>query len=189
MDERVCPVEIADHLDGRFRRWAQNPKKILGDYVEDGMTVLDVGCGSSFFSVEMANMVGNFGKVIAADLQKGMLEILKNRIKGTEIERRIMLHKCEEERIGLSEKVDFTLAFYMIHEVPDQKNFFEEIMSILKPNGRFLIVEPKFFHVSKKEFENTVKNATDLGFKPITRPRVFLSRAIALLLPPSKNAS
>ncbi len=38
---RVCPVEIAGHLDNRFRRWVQNPQKILRLYIEEGMTVLD----------------------------------------------------------------------------------------------------------------------------------------------------
>ena len=185
MQDRVIPVERADHLDGRFRRMVQNPRKILGNHITEGMKVLDIGCGTGFFSIEMAKMVGNSGKVIAADLQEGMLNILENKIKGTEIEKRIRLHKSEEDKIGLSEKVDFVLAFYMVHEVPDQTRFFGEIRSILKPDGRFLIVEPKLFHVSKRDFAKTVKNATDLGFKPGGKQRVFLSRSIVLFLPSS----
>jgi ubiquinone/menaquinone biosynthesis C-methylase UbiE len=180
MEEKVCPVEKAGRLDGRFRRWLQNPKKMLRNYIEDGMTVLDVGCGTGFFSVEMAKMVGNPGKVIAADLQEGMLEKLKDKIKGYEIEKRIKLHKCKEDKIGISEKVDFVLAFYVVHEVPNQKNFFEEIRSILKPKGKFLIVEPKYFHVSKREFEETIRNLIETGFKPMEKPRVFLGRAIVV---------
>jgi ubiquinone/menaquinone biosynthesis C-methylase UbiE len=37
------------------------------------MTVLDAGCGQVFFSLEMARMVGKIGRVIAADVQEGML--------------------------------------------------------------------------------------------------------------------
>jgi ubiquinone/menaquinone biosynthesis C-methylase UbiE len=149
------------------------------------MTVLDVGCGTGFFSIAMAKMVGNPGKAIAADLQDGMLNKLKNKVQGTEIEKSIRLHKCEEDEIGISEKVDFALAFYMVHEVPDQKRFFKEIKSILKPNGKFLIVEPKYFHVSKREFEETVKNAIGIGFKSAEKPRVFLGRTIVLCRPPT----
>jgi hypothetical protein len=46
---RVCPVELAGSLDNRFRRWIQNPYKILSPYVKEGMKVLDVGCGPRFF--------------------------------------------------------------------------------------------------------------------------------------------
>lgn len=58
---RVCPVERAGHLDNRIRRWLQNPQKILRPYIEEGMTVIDVGCGPGFFSIEMAQMVGKSG--------------------------------------------------------------------------------------------------------------------------------
>ena len=177
-NEHVCPVERAGGLDSGIRKLLQSPKKILGNYAREGMTVLDLGCGPGFFSVEMAKMVGASGKVIAVDLQEGMLQKLKNKIQGTEIEKRIKLHKCDEDKIGITEKVDLVLAFYMFHEVPDQKKFLEEIKSMLKPTGEVFIVEPKFFHVSRQAFEETMKMAKEIGFKPIERPKVFLSRAV-----------
>ncbi len=179
-NKRVCPVERAGGLDNRVRRLLQNPQRILGTYVKEGMTALDIGCGPGFFSVEMAKMVGESGLVIAADLQEGMLQKVKNKIQGTEIEKRVKLHKCEEYKIGVSENVDFVLAFYMVHEVPDQKKFFEEIKSILKPNGKALIVEPKLFHVSKGAFKESVMTAKEIGLEPVENPRIFLSRAVIL---------
>ena len=178
--KRICPVEIASGFDSKIRRLLQNPQKIVGDYVKEGMTVLDVGCGPGFFSVEMAKMVGESGKVIAADLQEGMLQKLKNKIKGTEIEKRIKLHKCEEDEVGVSETVDFVLAFYMAHEVPDQKKFFEELKSILKPNGKIFIVEPTLVHVSKGAFKETIRIAEEVGLEPVKRPRLPFSRAVIL---------
>ena len=179
-NKRVCPVELAGGLDNRVRRLLQNPQKILRNCVKEGMTALDLGCGPGFFSVEMARMVGEFGRVIASDLQEGMLQKLKNKIQGTEIEKRIKLHKCEEDKIDVSENVDFVLAFYMVHEVPDQKKFFEEIKSILKANGKSLIVEPKLFHVSKGAFIETIMKAKGIGLEPVEKPRIFLSRAVIL---------
>ena len=179
-NKRVCPVERAGGLDNRIRRLLQNPQKILVNYVKEGMTALDLGCGPGFFSVEMARMVGESGRVIAADLQEGMIQKLKNKIQGTEIEQRITLHICEEDKIGISEKVDFILAFYMVHEVPDQKKFFEEIKSLLKQSGKVLIVEPKLFHVSKQSFEEMIIKAKDIGLKPVEKPKILLSRAVVL---------
>lgn len=148
---RVCPVILAGSLDNRIRRWVQDPRKILGPYVKEGMTILDFGCGPGFFSIELAQMVGKSGRVIAADLQEGMLQKLRKKIQGTELEQRITLHKCEKNKIGLSEEVDFVLAFYMLHEIPNREAFFNEIHSILKPNGQIFIAEPPF-HVSKTAF-------------------------------------
>lgn len=176
MQREVCPVKMAGHLSGRIRKWLQNPEKILTEWVKEGMTVLDLGSGPGFFSVEAAKMVGRSGKVIAADLQKGMLEILKNRIQGTEIENRIVLHKCEKDKIGILEKVDCALAFYVLHEVPDQERLLKELGSTLKVDGRLYMIEPKL-HVSRGAFEETVKKAEKIGFEPLDRPKVFLSRA------------
>ncbi len=144
-NNRVCPVERAGSLDNRIRRWFQNPQKILKPHIEEGMTVLDLGCGPGFFSIDMAQIVGRSGRVIASDLQEGMLKKLSDKINGTELEDRITLHKSDENKIGVSENVDFVLAFYMVHEVPDQEEFFIEIETILKPNGQVLIVERSMF--------------------------------------------
>jgi ubiquinone/menaquinone biosynthesis C-methylase UbiE len=178
-NNRVCPVERAGRLDNRIRRWLQNPQKILSPYIEEGMTVLDIGCGPGFFSIEMAQMVGKSGQVIAVDLREGMLQNLRSKIQGTGLEQRITLHKSEANRIGTSEKIDFALAFYVIHELPDQKHFFEELESLLKPKAQTLIVEPPF-RVSKKAFEETIRKARDAGLTPAAGPRVFLSRTTIL---------
>jgi len=175
----VCPVERANSLDNRIRRWLQNPQKILGPYIEEGMTVLDVGCGPGLFSIDMAQMVGETGRVIAADLQEGMLQKLREKIKGTELEGRIRLHKCEEDKTGVLENVDFALLFYMVHEIPNKEKFFNEIVNILKPNGQIHIIEPPF-HVSKTEFEETVRKAQEAGLTEVERPKVFLSRTVVL---------
>lgn len=173
---RICPVENAGSLDNKLRRWVQSPQKILQPYIEEGMTVLDIGCGPGFFSIDMAQLVGKSGRVIAADLQEGMLQKLRRKIQGTTIEERLTLHRCEENKMGVSENVDFVLIFYMFHEVPNQEHFLNEIATILKPNGQVLIVEPPF-HVSKTAFEKIIRKAFDAGFTLLERPKVFLSKA------------
>jgi ubiquinone/menaquinone biosynthesis C-methylase UbiE len=175
--KRICPVERADSLDNSFRRFLQNPRKILGPYISKGMTVLDVGCGPGFFTIEIAKMLIDSGKVIAADLQEGMLEKVSQKIRGTELEHRIEIHKCQDNLIGVTENVDFILAFYMVHEVPNQDKLFSELKSILKPGGKIFIIEPKF-HVSKKSFEEMIIRLKSLGFNIIDRPKVFFSRTI-----------
>jgi len=172
---RVCPVELANSLDNKIRRWVQNPRKILAPYIKEGMTALDIGCGPGFFSIELAKLVGEAGKVIAADLQQGMLQKLHEKVKGTELEGRIKPVKCEKDNINVSESVDFILTFYMVHEVPDKNAFFKQLHKVLNDNGQYLLVEPKLFHVSLKDFQSTLTLARDNGFDIYPAPRLFVS--------------
>ncbi len=178
---RVCPVELAGGLDNTIRRWLQNPRKILGPYLHQGMTALDIGCGPGFFTVEMAKLVGTSGHVTACDLQEGMLEKMRVKIQDTELADRITLHKTGKNEIGIHERVDFILVFYMLHEVPGREAFLKDIRSLLKENGRVLIVEPNF-HVSKSDFKETIKKAETAGFTAMQGPKVLMSRSIILAI-------
>ena len=175
----VCPAEFAGSLDNSFRRWLHKPQKILGPYIKQGMSVLDLGCGPGVFTVEIAKLVGESGKVVAADLQEGMLKIVNGKITGTALEKRVVLHKCQENSIGLVEKMDFILAFWMVHEVPDHERLFEELKSILKPGGKLFIIEPRI-HVTRMAFEKMTAGLIRIGFQITGRPKIFFSRAILL---------
>lgn len=175
----VCPVEYAGKLDSRFRRKLQNPAKILRPFIKPGMTVLDLGCGPGFFTLELARLVSPGGKVTAADLQQGMLDKVRQKIQDTPLCGTIELHRCGPEQINLTHKVDFILIFYVVHEVPDQQMLFEELKTILNPGGRILIIEPKF-HVTKKAFAEMIRKANHAGMVCTPGPGIFFSRSIIL---------
>lgn len=172
----VCSYQKAWALDIWIRKYIHDPHKIVGGYIKEGQTVLDLGCGPGFFSLAMAEMVGEKGKVISVDIQEEMLQMLMDKSARAGLKSRIEPHKAQPDKIGLSEMVNFALAFYMVHEVPDKKGFLSEVASHLKPDGRFLIVEPKF-HVSKPDFDNTLKVAQSAGLKQISEPKILFSRA------------
>jgi tRNA A58 N-methylase Trm61 len=83
------------------------------------MVVLNPGCGAGFFTTEIARSVDKPGKVIREVRREGMPDIARKKIEGTDIESRIELHKCKEDKIAVTEKVDLTLAFFMIDEERD----------------------------------------------------------------------
>ncbi len=175
----VCPAQFAGSLDNSVRKLVHKPGRILEAHIRKGMTVLDLGCGPGFFTIEMAKLVGEAGRVIAADLQQGMLDKVAAKIRGTELEKIIELHKCREDAIGISQKVDFVLAFWMVHEVPDQKRLFEEMKSVMNPGGRFWIIEPKI-HVTEKAFQKMTGLMELAGLKIIEKPGIWLSRSVIL---------
>jgi ubiquinone/menaquinone biosynthesis C-methylase UbiE len=179
MNNKVCPVIISGGLDNLFRRILQNPEKILKQYIKSGMTVLDFGCGPGFFTIEIAKLLMGDGKVIAADLQSGMLDKIKRKIKGIDLEEIIVLHKCEQDNIGINEKIDFILLFWMLHEVSDSMSLINEFVELLNDNGRILIVEPKI-HVPKKAFNEMVEEIREGKIKTEEGPKIFFSRTIVL---------
>ncbi len=174
--ENICPVEKAGMLDSFFRRIIQNPRKIVKPYVKEGITAMDLGCGPGFFTVEMAKIVQNSGKVFAVDVQEGMLDLLAAKIKGTQYQDTVTLHIAKTDTLDFQGKVDFILAFYVIHEI-NRDNLFSELKSMLKPNGKILIVEPNF-HISKKVYNEMLHALKEEGFEIISKPKIFLSRGV-----------
>jgi SAM-dependent methyltransferase len=79
---------------------------------------------------------------------------------------------------------DLTLAFWTLHEAPDQRKFLQNVHDLLSPGGRFLLVEP-VGHVSKKSWAAALAAAQRIGFTVVERPRAGFSRA-ALLQRPSR---
>ena len=140
------------------------------------MTVLDAGCGPGFFSIVMAEMVGPTGLVVASDLQQGMLQKVRQKTRGTSLDDRVLLHQCQSDKIGWTSSVDFVLAFYMLHEVPDQKVFFQEMKSILRPGGKLLLVEPPV-HVTRRAFQESLLYACDVGFTAERGPKILFSKS------------
>jgi ubiquinone/menaquinone biosynthesis C-methylase UbiE len=177
--DRVCPWWLCFTFDNVFRRLLQNPERILKPYIKPGWTVLDVGPGMGYFTLPLARLVGDSGKVIAADLQKEMLEGISRRALRAGVQERIRLNQSTPDSIGISESIDFCLAFWMVHEVPDRARFLAEIAQRLKPQGLFLLAEPKF-HVSGKNFNETCQIARNTGLIVMEHPRIFLSNAVLL---------
>ena len=177
--KHVCPWQIVYLFDNFLRPFVHNPQKLFEPYVRSGMTVLDVGCGRGFASLGLARLVGEEGLVIAADLQPQMLDMVKERAARVGLSNRIRIHCCEANRIGVQEELDFAVAFFMVHEVPDAWAFFEEIFTLLKPSGRFFFTEPKI-HVSSRDFEQSVQKAQAVGFEIAEKPSVRLSRTVLL---------
>jgi ubiquinone/menaquinone biosynthesis C-methylase UbiE len=141
------------------------------------MTVLDVGCGMGFFSIGLAKLVGDKGCVIAADVQPKMLEAMQKRSEKNGLSSIIRFHKSEPNSLGVDTPVDFILAFWMVHEVPNPKLFFHQIRACLKSNGRILIVEPKL-HVSSKRFQETADLAQESGLNFCETPSIKFSRSV-----------
>jgi len=162
----VCPWWLAYTFDNPVRRLLHNPQKLLSGLVKEGDTALDIGCGMGHFSIGMAKLVGPSGRVISVDLQPEMLARVRLRAEQQRLQDRIQLHRCQSNSLGVDEPVDFALAFWMVHEIPNRTAFLAEVRDLLKPGARFLVVEPKI-HVSAADFQKTVDLGSRSGLSEI----------------------
>ena len=175
-DIHVCPPWFAGFINNPVRRWLHKPEEILGRLIAPGFIVVELGCGSGPFTIALAQMVGSSGRVIAADVPPAMLAKVQRRVAQACVQDRVELHLCGREHVGLSANVDFVLAFWMVHEVPNAVALFAEMHEALNANGRLLLVEPKL-HVGRRDFEEEVDAALEAKLKLLERPSVRLSHA------------
>jgi len=144
--------------------------------------VLEPGPGMGFFTLELARLVGSSGRVVAVDVQAKMLERLKRRAQKAGLLDRIDTRLTAAESMGINElegRVDFTLAFAVVHELPDTARFFREVATASRTSATLLLAEPKG-HVKEADFDNELKLAAKAGFELIDRPRIKRSHTALL---------
>jgi len=182
MAHRVCPWWLGYFLASPLRRLMLDPHKLLLPFVREGMTVLEPGPGMGFFTVELARLVGASGRVVALDIQPKMLAGLKRRVAKAGLLNRVDARLISSDTLGVADlkgKVDFTLAFAVVHELPDANRFFAEVAQASKPGAECLVVEPAG-HVKQAYFQSEMEAASRVGLLPTEHPSV--PRSLAVLL-------
>ncbi|MFC2013768.1 class I SAM-dependent methyltransferase [Chloroflexota bacterium] len=62
-------------MGSRLRHWLINPVKTLrGADIQPWQTVLEVGCGTGFFTIPTAQLIGDQGCLVAMDISSGYIE-------------------------------------------------------------------------------------------------------------------
>jgi ubiquinone/menaquinone biosynthesis C-methylase UbiE len=173
----TCPWWFGWTFDNPLRRLVHDPARILDGLVRPGDTVVDIGCGLGFFTIALARLVGPEGRVIAVDVQDGMLARARRRAERRGVADRIRFHRCAPDRLGLDCEADFVLAFWMVHEVSQPATFLSEVRALLRPSSRFLVAEPKG-HVPAASFARTVDRIRAAGFEVTAGPSVRFSRSV-----------
>ena len=182
MTEHVCPWWVGYLLASPLRRFFQDPRRILEPHVRRGMVALDVGCAMGFFTLPMAQLVGEDGRVVAVDLQERMTRSLERRACKAGLSSRIQIRTCTSTSLGiddLEDDVDFALAFAVLHEMPDINKALASICRSLKPDGVLLIAEPAG-HVSEQEFNSTSAIAMGCGLDVVSSPGIRRTHALLL---------
>ena len=73
-------------MGSRLRRWLLNPVKTLrGADIQPGQTVLEVGCGTGFFTILAAKLIGDQGCLVAMDVSSGFIERVSKKVQAADL--------------------------------------------------------------------------------------------------------
>jgi ubiquinone/menaquinone biosynthesis C-methylase UbiE len=138
---RPCPCALAAWLDVSGRCLVASPRRVLTDFgIGSGQTVVEIGPGTGFYSVEAARRVGSGGRLLCLDLQEPMLGRTRARVAAA----RLRAHVVQADALALplrSGSADHVFLVTVLGELPDRPTALAEIRRVLRPGGHLSVSE------------------------------------------------
>ena len=139
---QVMGAAGADWLERSERESEENPGKAIELLkFEKGMVVADVGAGSGYYALRIAELVGPTGKVYANDIQPEMLSILKKRMRQKKVSNVEPVLGTEQDPKLPSKSCDVILMVDVYHEFSHPQEMLLKLRDALKDNGRLVLLE------------------------------------------------
>jgi arsenite methyltransferase len=104
-----------------------------------GERIVDVGSGPGLLAAELADQVGDDGRIVAADSSSAMMRLAESRCSAlTNVE----FVKCDATDLAIDDaNADAVTCTQLLLYVSDVSKAINEIFRILKPGGRVVIME------------------------------------------------
>jgi len=128
-------------LESDLRKNILPPDKIVSLLqLKSSDTVADIGCGSGYFTLELAVAV-NEGKVYAIEISQDLLDYVQEKLYKKSIKNAV-LKLAGEGKLPLEERsITYGVVMLVLHEVSDKRRFLEEIERVIALEGRVAILE------------------------------------------------
>ena len=109
--------------------------------VTSGMTVADIGAGEGYYTVRLAERVGEAGRVLAQDIDRAALDRLGSRVERERLENiSIKLGKPDDPQLPI-DSFDRIFLVHVYHEVSEPYAFLWRMWPALNEAGEIIIVE------------------------------------------------
>ncbi len=109
--------------------------------LKSGQVVADIGAGSGYYTVRMADVVGPTGKVYATDIQPGMLEILRRRVSAAGLKNVETVLGAPDDPKLPADSLDLAIMVDVYHELSSPQEFIRRLRPALKRTGRLVLLE------------------------------------------------
>jgi SAM-dependent methyltransferase len=142
---RIAPVmgyQGADWLERPERVEEEAPDTALAVLkIRKGDAVADIGAGSGYMTVRLAERVGPNGRVYANDLQPQMLRMLQDRVAKAKITNVVPVEGTPDDPKLADASVDLELLVDVYHEFRQPQAMLRHLRAALKPGGRMALLE------------------------------------------------
>jgi ubiquinone/menaquinone biosynthesis C-methylase UbiE len=135
---------LATGMESRFRYRFFGPMKILrGTDIAPGQIVLEVGCGTGYFTLPAARLIGEQGCLVAMDVLSDSVELVSRKVQGANL-KNVRVVKGDALDSGLdAESFDTVLLFGVIPAPMLPLNrLLPEMHRVLKANGSLAVWPP-----------------------------------------------
>ena len=145
--DRHVPLFLMDNL---VRRLASSPSKFAEKHAAAGQTVADLGSGSGFYALPLAQRVGNSGKVYAVDFDAKAVRALSTKAEGLKLSAVVDARVGSAAQLGFirDASTDFVLANGLLCCMVDHGGAIGEIKRILKPSATAYLSVTRAFRKS-----------------------------------------
>ena len=109
--------------------------------IGNGTTVADIGAGEGYYTIRLAQRVGNKGRVLAEDIDAGAIQRLGQRVLRERLDNVSIVTGTPDDPRLPAGSFDRIFMVHMYHEVSEPYAFLWRMRPALKPGGQVIVVD------------------------------------------------
>lgn len=138
----VSPIVSSSYLNEDARDSVGEAETVMDlAEIREGMYVADIGAGEGYYTVRLAPLVGDDGRVLAQDIMPETLQELGERVQRERLDN-VALKLGEANNPLLPDaSFDRVLMIHMYHEIQRPSEFLWHLRAALRRDGRIVVVD------------------------------------------------